>query len=352
MARYDYANLCRTAYRAAARLRLGRQVAGTVVAGVLTASIAPASARDLNLARDLNEQVVQVPVRAMTERGPAEWELVASLYRPSGAGPFPIVVLNPGSPGSAWERHGMGRYRPLPQIREFARRGFAVIVPMRRGYGETGGDWAENYGTCIAPDYYRASREAAKDVVGTVRYAQSLAFVRRDHVLLVGQSAGGIASIAAAAENPAGVIGVVNFSGGRGGRPYTHPGDPCVAANMTEAIGKLARTIKVPVLWHYSENDQFFAPRHVNAWFKAFEDAGASGKLVMQPSFQWDGHGLFGAERGLPIWTKAFDVFLKDLRFATPRAPAMTPVVDQGGASPADPRPASAPITPVPASGT
>ena len=108
MARYDYANLCRTAYRAAARLRLGRQVAGTVVAGVLTASIAPASARDLNLARDLNEQVVQVPVRAMTERGPAEWELVASLYRPSGAGSRPSAPSRSGmvdailSPGAEW----------------------------------------------------------------------------------------------------------------------------------------------------------------------------------------------------------------------------------------------------------
>lgn len=351
MARHHFANLPRKATAAIAGSSIGRRTTGAIIGIALTAMVAPVLAQGRNLAHDLNEHVVRVPVSAATENGIAQWELVASLYRPSGAGPFPVVVLNHGSPGSAWERQSMGRYRPLPQIREFTKRGFAVIVPMRRGYGDTGGAWAENYGTCVAPDYYRASREAAKDVNGTVAFVRSLPFVRRDQVLLVGQSAGGIAAMAAASENPPGVAAVVNFAGGRGGRPYSHPGDPCVAANMTEAIGKLARTIRVPVLWHYSENDQFFAPRHVNAWFQAFRDAGAAGKLVMQPSFQWDGHGLFGAERGLPIWTAAFDVFLRDLRFAAPRVPAMTPVADQGGGA-AEARPAKAPVAPVRASGT
>ena len=114
---------------------------------------------------------------------------------------------------------------------------------------------------------------------------------------------------------------------------------------MTEAIGKLARTIEVPVLWHYSENDQFFAPRHVKAWYQAFRDAGGSGKLVMQPPFQWDGHGIFGAERGLPIWTAAFDSFLREVRVAPIAPPAVIPVAGQGGAAkPA--RPAAVPATP------
>lgn len=344
MASHRFASSIKTVTRV-----LFRSCIGAIVAAIV--ATAPVLAQDLTLASQLNEQVVRVPVRAATPDGTAEWSLVASIYRPAGAGPFPLVVLNHGSPGSAWERQAMGRYRPLLQIREFTKRGFAVIVPMRRGYGDTGGDWAEHYGTCVRPDYYRASREAAKDVNGTVAFAQSLPFVRRDQVILVGQSAGGIAAMAAASENPPGVVGVVNFSGGRGGRPYTHPGDPCVATNMTEAIGKLARTIRVPVLWHYSENDQFFAPRHVQAWFRAFEDAGANGKLVMQPSFQWDGHGIFGAERGLPIWTAAFDIFLKDFRFASPGTPRVIPVAGQGTAS-ATPRPVTAPVTPVSASGT
>ena len=319
MARYSFANFGRTARPAARISRIWGQgqALGAFVAVVL-AAIAPAAAQEPELDPTLNEQVVQVPVRVEREGGAEHWSLVATTFHPPGAGPFPLIVLNHGSPGSKWERQSMGRYRPLPQIREFTRRGFAVIAPMRRGYGDSGGPWAERFGSCVAPDYYRAARESAQDVIATVEFARALPFVKADRVILVGQSAGGIASIAAASVNPAGVIGVVNFSGGRGGRPYTNPGDPCVADNMTEAIGKLARTIKVPVLWHYSENDQFFAPRHVKAWFKAFEDAGASGRLVMQPAFQWDGHAIFGAKRGLPIWTAAFDRFLKDIRAAPP----------------------------------
>ncbi len=314
MARYRFANFGRTAK---ARLaRIGRQAFGAFVAAGVAAS-APVAAQD-KLDRALNEEVVQVPVWAETANTVEQWSLVATTFHPPGAGPFPLIVLNHGSPGSMWERQSMGRYRPLPQIREFTKRGFAVIVPMRRGYGDTGGPWAERFGACIAPDYYRAARESEKDVIAAVEFAQALPFVKADRVILVGQSAGGIAAIAAASANSPGVIGVVNFSGGRGGRPYTNPGDPCVAGNMTEAIAKLARTIHVPVLWHYAENDQFFAPRHVKAWFRAFENAGAKGRLVMQPSFQWDGHAIFGADRGLPIWTAAFDRFLQDIRLPPP----------------------------------
>lgn len=148
-------------------------------------------------------------------------------------------------------------------------------------------------------------------------FASRLPFVQPDRIVLVGQSAGGIASIAAASASPVGVVGVVNFSGGRGGRPYTHPGEPCMPENMTAAIGKLAATVKVPVLWHYAENDQYFAPHHVSAWYKAFVDAGARGKLVMQPPFGRDGHGIFAARGGLPIWTAEFDRFMREIGFAS-----------------------------------
>lgn len=349
MARNRIAALTTKAGRALKGFWGGRKAVGAVV--VVVAAIAPVSAQELQTHEsEFTEQVVRVPARGIVNGVAQQWSLVATLFRPHGPGPFPVVVLNHGSPGAQWEREAMGRYRPLPQVREFVKRGFVVISPMRRGYGDTGGEWDERYGTCVAPDYYRAAREGAKDVNATVAYAQSLPYVRRDQVLLVGQSAGGIAAMAAASENPSGVVAVVNFSGGRGGRPYTHPGDPCVATNMTEAIAKLARTIKVPVLWHYSENDQFFAPRHVKAWFQAFRDAGAPGKLVMQPPFQWDGHGIFGAERGLPIWTTAFDSFVKEVRVAAPRLPGMIPVADQGMRD-APARPAAAPAA-VSASGT
>jgi len=258
---------------------------------------------------NLHEQVMAIPLWD----GAVPAALVATAYKPDGPGPFPVVILSHGSPGSAAERQRMGRYRVLSRIQEFVHRGFAVIVPMRRGYGDTGGPWAERYGSCEAPDFYSAGLEAAADLLAVIRVARTLPHVNPERIVLVGQSAGGFASIAAASRAPAGVIAVVNLSGGRAGNPRTHPGEPCASDRMALTIHRFAKTIRVPVLWHYAENDRFFGPAHVRAWFQAFREAGAPGTLVMRPPFGEDGHRIFASPSGLPIWTSAVDEFLRSI---------------------------------------
>jgi dienelactone hydrolase len=265
---------------------------------------------DEELAADLNEEIVRIPLLL---DGDLEATLTATVFRPMGAGPFPLVVLSHGSPVSWHDRPAIGRYRRLPQIAEFVRRGFAVIVPIRRGFGATGGVFAEDYKSCREPDYISAGTQAGRDLLATMAYARKLVFVDPERILLVGQSAGGFASLAASSMDAAGVIGVVNFAGGRGGDPANRPGEPCGPERMTAAIARFAQTIKVPVLWHYAENDRFFGPTYVRAWFEAFERAGGKGRLVMQPPFGRDGHGLFASDLGLPIWTLEFDRFLAEI---------------------------------------
>ena len=286
------------------------------LAGVLLlvfSGIAGAQSSDTRRDKSLNEWMYVVGV---TPAAGEEQEIIATSFRPDGEGPFPLIVLNHGSPVSRDARENMGRWRRLPQVREFVERGFAVVIPMRRGYGQSRGEWAENYGGCSDPDYYAAGKEAARDIIATVNRMIERPYVKRDQVIFVGQSAGGIAAIAAASENPPGLLAVVNFSGGRGGNPKTRPGEPCGSMAMAEAIARFAKTITVPVLWHYVENDQYFSPDHVRAWFAAFEHAGGKGRLVMQPRFGNDGHSLFASMRGIPIWTKEFDKFLSEIGFA------------------------------------
>lgn len=262
----------------------------------------------------LREEFVRIPLPSEA-RWPA---LAATTYRPQGDGPFPLIILNHGSPATAAEREKMGRYRVLDRVQEFVIRGYAVVVPMRRGYGLTGGKWAEHYGRCAAPDYFAAGEQSAIDVLAATNYAARLPWADSRQIVLVGQSAGGIAAIAAASRQPAGVVAVVNFSGGRGGRPDTNPGEPCGAENMKRAISRYAQTIHVPVLWHYAENDRYFSAAHVRDWFGAFEAAGAKGTLVMQPPFGRDGHNIFVAAAGRPIWTSAFDVFMLRSGYSLP----------------------------------
>src|SRR4051794_26676925 len=109
----------------------------------------------------LNEAVMRAPVVDAHGRR----DLIdVTVFRPDGRGPFPLVVLSHGSPRSAGERRTDGRQRMVAQSRPFLAMGFAVVVPTRRGYGESGGEWAETYGSCESPDYYAAGLESARDI--------------------------------------------------------------------------------------------------------------------------------------------------------------------------------------------
>ena len=83
---------------------------------------------------------------------------------------------------------------------------------------------------------------------------------------------------------------------------------------MADTMGKFGETIKIPVLWHYVENDLFFGAEYVKSWFSAFEEGGGKGKLVIQPPLGRNGHSLFTADNGIAIWTVQFDDFLRENR--------------------------------------
>ncbi|HTH60631.1 MAG TPA: prolyl oligopeptidase family serine peptidase [Paraburkholderia sp.] len=195
-------------------------------------------------------------------------------------------------------------------------------MPIRRGYGATGGTYAEGSGSCRNPDYLGAGKHAAEDVLAALAYADTLPEVDRNHVVFVGQSAGGFASLAAASFAPKGLVAVVNFSGGRGGNPSIHPGMPCGPQQMADAIGHFASTTPVPVLWHYVQNDKYFAPDVVATWFAAFQAAGGHGQLIVEPPFGRNGHGMFAVKNSIPIWLPHFEEFLAPLVSMKPARPS------------------------------
>ncbi len=265
----------------------------------LVAAVPTMAAAEFNLAR------MWVPAPH------ADRPLAATVVRPPGGGPFPLIVLNHGAPNSDRIRAGYGYWDNPALLGQFVRRGFAVIVPVRRGFGATGGRYAEDYGGCVDADFRRSGLAAADDIIAAVRFATQLPFVDASRIILVGQSAGGFSSIAAASRRPSGVIAVANFSGGRAGDPGERPGQPCLAGRMADTIEEFARTIEVPVLWHYVANDLFFAPAVVRRWFAAFRRGGGVGTLVIQPAVR-SGHSVLLAREGAAIWGPAFDRFLAD----------------------------------------
>ncbi|QJR16272.1 alpha/beta hydrolase family protein [Usitatibacter palustris] len=255
---------------------------------------------------DAREPPIEKVLRASV---PATWgrpdEIEVTLYQPPGPGPFPVAVLSHGSPRNPDDRRRGGRVRLQAQSRAFVAMGFAVLVPTRRGYGDSGGDWAEGYGSCRGPDYYNAGLETVRDITASLAAVRGNPALDAKRVVLVGQSAGGWGSIAASSQPIEGLVAVVNFAGGRGSQA---PGSVCVEENLVDAVARYGKTSRVPQLWIYSENDLYFGPALVRRMHGAFTAAGGRAQLMQMPPFGRDGHLYFG---NVANWAEPVEKFLR-----------------------------------------
>ena len=190
---------------------------------------------------------------------------------------------------------------------------YVVVLPLRRGFGATGGDYAEDPGPCSNPDFRKAENAASQDVMAAYDYARTLPYVDGSRMILAGQSAGAMVSIfTAAMRAPQGLVAVLGFAAGRGGNPEYRPGVPCAVESVAKLLDTLGKQIKVPVLFHYAQNDRYFNPATTKLWYDRFTAGGARADYVMQPAFGTDGHYVFSAEGGAKIWLPAVEHFLKE----------------------------------------
>jgi pimeloyl-ACP methyl ester carboxylesterase len=257
----------------------------------------------------LDESVMRVPV----VKGAEQAYIDVTVFKPRGDGPFPIVVLSHGSPRSAAERRSSGRMRFVAQSEAFTAMGYAVLVPTRRGYGRSEGDWAESYGSCANPDYFSAGIESARDILAAVDAVRHERWADAKHVVLVGQSAGGFGSVAASSLPFEGLVGVVNFAGGRGSQG---PDQVCGESRLIEAMSRYGSRSRVPSVFIYSSNDRYFGPPLAHRMHEAFVKSGGNAEFVQAPESGLDGHGYFS--RNVDDWTPRVAAFL--LRIAAPRA--------------------------------
>jgi dienelactone hydrolase len=235
--------------------------------------------------------------------------IAVTVLRPRGEGPFGVVILNHGAGLTERERRNESAALLLHAARAMAERGYAVVMPLRRGFGATGGPFAEAAGSCTNPDYHAGERAAAADVLAAYEFARKLPYVDGTRVILAGQSAGGIASLYAAAQAPDGLLAVLAFAAGRGADP-SHPGVPCAAEQLAAVFEAAGRSIRVPVLLLYAENDRSFGPAATNAWFQRFKAGGANAEYVVHPPFGEDGHYLFTEPAGIKFWLPQVERFL------------------------------------------
>lgn len=259
---------------------------------------------------DPREEIHSVPVADARGR---VVQVQTRICRPAGDAPATLVIINHGSPPNAADRPKMRVGSCQTEAAQwFLSRGYVVALPLRRGYGETGGAWAEDTGGCPNPDYVRGGFETARDIDAVVNYAASLPFVRHEDAVVVGQSAGGWGAIAYDSAPHPKVAAFVVMAGGRGGHMHNQRNNNCRPDLLADAAGQFGKTATTPMLWIYAANDSFFAPAIARALWHSFTRAGGKADLEQPGAYDEDGHHLFFGPGGSKIWGPLAERYLAE----------------------------------------
>jgi dienelactone hydrolase len=247
-------------------------------------------------------------------------DVVSHIYKPGtpGVAAFPVIIFSHGNvipPNSLSDPINVG------VANWWLQRGFAIVAPVRPGYGKTSDAFRETQNvtwqgnSCISEPTYEAAVLKAREVVlAAVAWAQSQPWAKRDRILLVGHSTGGLITIASAATNPEGVVAGINFAGGMGGNPKDSPRQSCEPERLTAIYRQFGKTTHVSTLWLYAENDLFWGVDMPKQWFEAFKSGGNDAMLVQTPPApgEVNGHNLINT--GGPLWKPSVEAFLQKLK--------------------------------------
>ena len=235
------------------------------------------------------------------------------VFRPSGAGAFPLAVVNHGSTGRGKNPQAFRQTFIAPMLAEFlTQRGWLVAFPQRRGRGRSDGLYDEGFNvdrtkgyTCETARTLDGADRALADVDAAVAALRKRPDVRPGPVLLLGQSRGGALSVAYAGLHPKKVRGVVNFVGG-------WVGDGCLfSAGINRTLMNRGAAFARPILWLYGEKDPFYTLEHSRGNFDAYRAAGGKGRFFGYRVPGGNGHGVLQFPR---LWADAVDRYLGALK--------------------------------------
>ncbi|MGC4060962.1 MAG: CocE/NonD family hydrolase [Aquabacterium sp.] len=248
----------------------------------------------------LNERIVDIPV---DDTGDVQLEV--TLMKPEGAGPFPLAVLNHGKePGLPRDEK---RYRSVYIARYFLSRGYAVALPMMRGFAESGGEtWVRG---C---DLERIAIKQAQDIGRVIDYLGHVGIpgfpVDAQQVVVSGQSMGGWNTLAVGTLQRPDIKGLVNFAGG-----IHAPSCGAWQRSLVQATDHFAKRSATPTIWFYGDNDSKFAPPTWREMYDSYVSRGRSIELVAYGPFMDDAHNFLGKIEALPIWMPRLDAFLRNV---------------------------------------
>lgn len=245
----------------------------------------------------MNEQVLNIPgdpERSVT--------LQVTVFTPSGPGPFPLAVLNHGATGNV-RPESQSRYRVTYSADYFLSRGYAVVLPMMRGYASSGGEI----------DARRCNMEAvgiedAKDIRAVIDYVATLPKIDASRIVIAGQSFGGWNTLAFGTLHYPNVKGLINFAGGMIASTCRSP-----ERTLARAVGRYGADTHIPSLWFYGDNDALFPVETWRAMYEAYSAAGGAVELVAYGKFMKNSHIMLNYPEAFRIWVPKVDAFLTRL---------------------------------------
>ncbi|MFZ4479788.1 MAG: dienelactone hydrolase family protein [Rhodoferax sp.] len=271
-----------------------QQGAGLILVLTLSCALLPvATAQVEEIDSVLNESVQMV-----AKQGLFSIQIETTFYKPDGAGPFPVVIINHGK--ARGDTRFQGRYRPANAARYFMLRGYAVVVPMRQGFSKSGGSYIG--GECNVESNGRVQ---ADDVKAVLDHVAVQGWADMNNIVVLGQSHGGWTTLAFGTQGYPGVKALINFAGGL-------RQENCVAweNGLARAAAAYGRETRIPSLWFYGDNDSYFNTATYRAMFDQYSAAGGPARLLAFGSFGSDSHSMFGSRAGAPIWQPEVSKFL------------------------------------------
>jgi dienelactone hydrolase len=276
---------------------------------------------------DLPAEIARINIKA-SPHAATPVDMPVHVFKPTltqmnaGAGPWPVVVFSHGRAGTLEERAALKAPVSSALVRYWHGKGYAVVAAVRPGYGDNTAEDPEDHGArwngnvCSGAADFRKTAQAAAHTISQIQeWLPSQPWANKERIVLVGQSVGGFASVAACGQNLPGVVGCINFSGGSGGNPRTSPGASCQPDRIGEVLSSAASTTRAPSLWLYAANDLYWGPDAPKKWHQAHVQAAtAAGQkntadFYAAPAVAQDGHRLLAA--GTNYWQPVLNNWLK-----------------------------------------
>lgn len=221
---------------------------------------------------------------------PVSYEV--TVFKPKeAASKLPVIIVNHGK--AYGPNHLQARSRPIPVVRSFLARGYAVVAPMRGGFSNSGGSVIGE-----GCDIESNGEAQAKEIVPVMNWLETQDWADTSRMAMFGQSHGGLTTLAYALKPAEGVKVFVNFAGGL----KWISGNCQWERNLVKAYEAYGKKTTARTLWFYGANDSYFPPTVIQPAFDAYQASGGKGELIAYPAFGTDAHSMFGARAGLDIW--------------------------------------------------